>query len=309
VKPVSIRVPPGQTRERIDVYLAGHVENATRSKVQAAIRAGLVLVNGEPVRSSLKVSPGDRITFTPPEPPPPPGGPENIPLDIVFEDEHLIVVNKPAGMVTHPAHGHHNGTLVNALLYHCSGKLSSVNSGPAGVRPGIVHRLDKDTSGLMVVGKTLPAVTALTRAIAAREVQRHYLALVHGVPVPSAQTIEAPIGRDPVSRVRMAVVVGGKPARTDISCLASRDGISAVACRLHSGRTHQIRVHLARRGHPLVADALYGGAPALGLARQALHAARLRLRHPLQGHWLEFERALPRDLALAWAQVVTDRNR
>jgi 23S rRNA pseudouridine1911/1915/1917 synthase len=167
-----------------------------------------------------------------------------------------------------------------------------------------VHRLDKDTSGLMVVGKTLAAVTALSRAIAAREVRRRYLALAHGRVDPAEQSIGLAVGRDPVSRIRMAVLASGKPARTDVKRLASHDGFSALACMLHTGRTHQIRVHLAAIGHPLVSDALYGGAPALGILRQALHATHLRLQHPTRGEWLEFDCPPPADFAAAWARVV-----
>jgi 23S rRNA pseudouridine1911/1915/1917 synthase len=217
-------------------------------------------------------------------------------LDIVYEDELLLVVDKPAGLVVHPAPGNWSGTLLNGLLAH---------HGAASLLPraGIVHRLDKDTSGLMVVGKTLSAVTALTRAIAAREVNRTYLALAHGRVAWTEKEVDAPIGRDPLSRIRMAVVATGKPARTDVRRVGCSDAVSALRCRLHSGRTHQIRVHLAWIGHPLVADPLYGGAPALGMQRQALHATRLGLRHPGDGRWLEFERAPPADLAQAWAQV------
>jgi 23S rRNA pseudouridine1911/1915/1917 synthase len=222
--------------------------------------------------------------------------PQPMALDILFEDAHLLVLNKPAGLVVHPAPGNWSGTLLNGLLAH--------HAAAAGLaRAGIVHRLDKDTSGLMVVGKTLQAVTALTRAIAAREVQRHYLALAHGRVPWREHRIDAPIGRDPASRIRMAVLASGKPARTDVACVAADAHFSALACKLHTGRTHQIRVHLAWSGHALVADALYGGAVALGLQRQALHALRLRLQHPESGTWLDFEQPPPPDFAAAWAAV------
>ncbi len=217
-------------------------------------------------------------------------------LDILFEDEHLLVLNKPAGLVVHPAPGNWSGTLLNALLAHHAGAMALP-------RAGIVHRLDKDTSGVMMVGKTLPAVTALVRDIAARDVHRRYLALAHGEPAQAQFSIDAPIGRDPAVRVRMAVVAGGKPARTDVAVLAARDGISALSCTLHTGRTHQIRVHLAWKGHPLVADALYGGKPALGMARQALHATALKLAHPVSREPLAFACSPPADFLAAWQRV------
>jgi len=199
-------------------------------------------------------------------------------------------------MVVHPAAGNWSGTLLNALLAHHRGAATLP-------RAGIVHRLDKDTSGLMVVGRSLAAVTALVRDIAAREVHRQYLALAHGRLGAVTQRFESPIGRDPRVRVRMAVVAGGKPARTDVEMLAATDAVAALRCTLHTGRTHQIRVHLAHAGHPLVADAVYGGRPALGMLRQALHATRLAFRHPVSGAALDFTAPPPADFAQAWGQV------
>jgi 23S rRNA pseudouridine1911/1915/1917 synthase len=206
------------------------------------------------------------------------------------------VLHKPAGLVVHPAAGNWSGTLLNGLLAH--------DPASAGLpRAGIVHRLDKDTSGLMVVGRSLEGVTGLIRDIAARVVSRKYLALAHGRLGSPGETIEAPIGRDPRVRVRMAVVAGGKPARTDVEELAFAGGIAALRCTLHTGRTHQIRVHLSHRGHPLVGDEIYGGRPALGMTRQALHAAHLAFRHPVTGEAMAFDAPPPDDFARAWALV------
>lgn len=287
---------------RLDKVLVTMAEEFSRSHLQHLIEEGHVRVDGVVAGgASRKVLAGQCVEVDlVPTAESRAFRAEVMPLAIVFEDEHLMVLNKPAGLVVHPAAGNWSGTLLNGLLAHHPGAASLP-------RAGIVHRLDKDTSGLLVVGKTLPAVTALVRAIAAREVHREYLALVHGRLSQASLHIDVPLARDPQSRVRMAVVSGGKPAQTDVTRIAwaeTDDGlVTAVRCKLHTGRTHQIRVHLASRGHPLVADTLYGGRPALGMQRQALHAVRLGLVHPHSGAGLLFEAPLPADLAAAWQQV------
>lgn len=295
-------VTPSWHGWRLDKALVALAPEFSRSHHQGLIEQGLVNLDGvRSLQSSRRLKVGqllqvelrptaESLAFRP----------EAMALDIVYEDEALIVLDKPVGLVVHPAPGHWSGTLLNGLLAHH----------PAAVhlpRAGIVHRLDKDTSGLMMVGKTLQAVTALSRAIAAREVQRLYMAIVHGVLVPGVQTVDAPIGRDPASRLRMAVHHAGRPARTDVEAVASRDGMTAVQCRLHTGRTHQIRVHLSHIGHPLLADRLYGGAPGLQLERQALHAWKLALAHPVHGGRVEFVRPPPTDLAQAWGVLAPSR--
>ncbi len=291
-------VDAGSHHERLDKVLVALAPEFSRSHLQQLIAGGNARVDGVvATAASRRVRAGQRVEV------------ELVPtaesrafraqamdLDVLFEDAHLLVLAKPAGLVVHPAPGNWSGTLLNGLL----ARHAAAATLP---RAGIVHRLDKDTSGVMMVGKSLEAVTALVRDIAARAVHRRYLALAHGVPQQRAFEIEAPIGRDPVSRVRMAVVAGGRPARTDVLCLAAQGGVSALSCTLHTGRTHQIRVHLASRGHPLVADALYGGKPLLGMHRQALHAAELRLAHPVTRVPLRFECRPPPDFAAAWAQV------
>ncbi|MCE4553325.1 RluA family pseudouridine synthase [Roseateles cellulosilyticus] len=296
-------VDAGGHGERLDRWLTGLAPEFSRNHLQALVERGCVSIDGRPQAKTahrlragqhveVELQPTDESRAFRAEP---------MVLDLVFEDEHLLVVNKPAGLVVHPAAGNWSGTLMNGLLAHHAAAATLP-------RAGIVHRLDKDTSGLMVVGKTLEAVTALSRAIAARDVHREYLALAWGR-IEGAFTVEQPLRRDPVSRVKMAIAPAGqgKPARTDVFPLGVGEAggrpASAVHCVLHTGRTHQIRVHLAHAGHPLLADTLYGGVPALGLLRQALHAARLTLDHPVTGAELRFQAPLPADLAGAWAQI------
>jgi 23S rRNA pseudouridine1911/1915/1917 synthase len=288
--------------ERLDKAVVGFVPEFSRNHLQHLIKGGWVKVDGAAVTSpAQRVRAGQRVDVTlQPTEESRAYRAEALPIVVVHEDDDVLVIDKAAGMVVHPAAGNWSGTLLNALL-------ARDPASAALPRAGIVHRLDKDTSGLMVVGRTLAAVTALTRAIAAREVRRRYLAIAHGAPVRDRWTIEAPIGRDPKARTRMAIVGSGKPARTDVERIAASKGFAALRCTLHSGRTHQIRVHLSANGLPLVGDRLYGGAPALGMDRQALHAALLAFAHPRSGAPLAFESAPPGDFAHAWTEVVAAR--
>lgn len=299
----EVHVLPDWHGERLDKLLVRLAPEFSRSHLQQLIEAGHVRLAGQvATTASRRVTAGQLVQIElVPTAQSSAFKAEPVPLHIVYEDEALMVINKPAGLVVHPAAGNWSGTLLNGLLAH--------HAGAAGLaRAGIVHRLDKDTSGLMVVAKNLPAQTALVRAIAAREVSRQYLALAHGEVPMSLERIEASIGRDPVSRVRMAVVGLGKWARTDVHRLGvagqGRQAVSALRCVLHTGRTHQIRVHLAYKGHPLVGDAVYGGKPALGMKRQALHAERLALAHPVSGDTMVWRAPLPEDLAAAWQVVM-----
>jgi len=284
---------------RLDKSLVRHAPEFSRSHLQSLIERGGVRVDGREVTtpsSKLRLGQTVAVHLQPTEQAQAFRA-EPMCLDIRHEDEHLLVLNKPAGLVVHPAPGHWSGTLLNGLLaHHPAASLLP--------RAGIVHRLDRDTSGVMVVAKSLSTMQALVRAIAAREVQRTYRAIAWGAVKADEQDIDAPIGRDPRSRIRMAVLASGKPSRTTVQVLQrSAQGHSALECRLHTGRTHQIRVHLAHVGHPLVADALYGGAAALGLCRQALHAWRLTFAHPVSGAPIEVEEPLPEDLRAAWELV------
>ena len=293
-------VEPGAHGGRLDKAVVALVPEFSRSHLQDLIKAGCVRLDDAPaLGASQRVRAGQRLAVSlQPTAESRAYRGEALPLEIVYEDEALLVLAKAAGMVVHPAAGNWSGTVLNALL----GRDPAAAALP---RAGIVHRLDKDTSGLMVVGRTLVAVTALVRAIAAREVHRGYLAVAHGRLPASRVSIEAPIGRDPRVRTRMAVVASGKPARTDVELVASSDGFCALRCTLHTGRTHQIRVHLASQSLPLVADRLYGGSPALGMERQALHAARLEFAHPTTGAAMSFAASPPDDFQTAWQAVLS----
>ncbi len=283
--------------ERLDRVLADGVPEFSRSYLQQLIERGLVALNGQIVRKvAFRVKSGDaaRIELRP-TPQSQAFKAEQQPIDLVFQDAHLLVINKPAGWVVHPAPGNWSGTLMNALL----GFDSQAFQLP---RAGIVHRLDKDTSGLMVVARTRPVMDALVKAIASREVKRHYLALAqHAWQGPPQRQVTDAIGRDPFHRLRMAVVDlqhhAGKAARTDIELLANGSTSCLVQCALHTGRTHQIRVHMASLGHPLIGDTTYGGQCLAGMQRQALHAFRLAFVHPVSGLLMQFSTDLPSDFA------------
>jgi 23S rRNA pseudouridine1911/1915/1917 synthase len=290
-----------QHGERLDRALALLVPEFSRSYLQQLIESGAVHLNGRPAgKPAHKVKAGDTGTVElKPTPQSQAFTPEAMALDVLFQDEHLLVLNKPAGLVVHPAPGNWSGTLLNGLLAH---------DGAAQMLPraGIVHRLDKDTSGLMVVARSRGAMDALVQAIAAREVARQYMALAHRPWIgPKHRQVDAPIGRDPRNRLRMAVVDlerhPGKAAVTGFDLLENADAGCLVRATLQTGRTHQIRVHMAHIGHPLVADALYGGTAAAGMQRQALHAFRLAFAHPVTQEALEFHAPLPADMEAALA--------
>lgn len=281
---------------RLDVYLSQERKDLSRSYIQRLIREGYVRVNSNPARASLKLKPGDRVELTLPPPPPSPLSPEAMPLSILYEDDDLMVIDKPPGIAVHPAPGHPGHTLVNALLAY------NPSLPGEGLRPGIVHRLDKDTSGLMVVAKKSAAQRDLQTQLKARSVVKKYLVLVQGRPSAPQGTIEAPIGRDPHHRQRMAVVVGGREASTSYRVVDSRDNYSLLEVTTHTGRTHQIRVHLSAIGLPVVGDAVYGKKVPF-LSRQFLHACYLGFKLPSTGLFVEFRSALPPDLERALKSI------
>jgi 23S rRNA pseudouridine1911/1915/1917 synthase len=288
--------------ERLDVFIARALPELTRSRVRRLIDEGLVTVDGRlPAKAGVALESGQRVRITIPPPEPSTPLPESVPLRIVYEDDDLLVVDKPAGMTVHPAPGHRTQTLVNALL----ARYPQLSSAGGEGRPGIVHRLDKDTSGLIIVAKNDAAHLALARQLKAHEVEKTYIALVEGKLKEPEGVIEASIGRHPRQRKRMAVVAGGREARTHYRVLREIDGRSLVEVRPETGRTHQIRVHFASIGHPVAGDAVYGrGRRAIpSLRRQFLHASRLALRHPRTGERLELEAELPEDLLRALGEL------
>lgn len=273
---------------RIDKVLTTLEPEITRSQLKNLINDGHVTVNGQAVKPKYKVQAGDKISLVKPEPQSLELTPENIPLDIVYEDDDVIVVNKPQGMVVHPAPGHPNHTLVNALLYHSP--LSTINGT---FRPGIVHRIDKDTSGLLMVAKNDLAHQSLAEQLRNKTNKREYLALVYGQIKEDEGTIDAPLGRNPQDRKKQAVVKGGRHAVTHFKVVKRYDNFTLVKCILETGRTHQIRVHMKYIGHPLVGDPLYGPRKVIGKNGQFLHAALLGFKHPRTGEEMVFEAPLP----------------
>lgn len=273
---------------RIDVLLSELLDEMSRSNIQKLIEKGHVFVNGKSMTTkNHKLKNGDRISLTIEKPKLFKVLPEDIPLDIIWEDNDIIVINKPKGMVVHPASGNFSGTLVNALIHHCGGNLSTINGD---LRPGIIHRLDKDTGGLLIVGKNNPAHISLAEQLARHEVLRSYNALVHNNFKEDEGTINAPIDRDPGNRLRMAVVEGGRESVTHYWVLERFGDYTYLGVNLETGRTHQIRVHMAYIKHPLVGDALYGPKKqALGATSQMLHSVKLGFIHPTTRVYMEFE--------------------
>jgi len=289
---MTLTVTEAQDGQRIDKMLSEALVGHTRSAIQRFLNDGAVLVNRKPAAKNLKVSAGDRIEIEIPEPEPSTALPEDIPLDVVYEDEHLLVVNKPKGMVVHPAAGHTHGTLVNALLFHCGDSLSGIGGV---LRPGIVHRLDKDTSGLLIVAKNDRAHDHLARQIAEHSFTREYEAVVHGRMKEDSGTINAPIGRHPNDRKKMAVLSkGGREAVTHYTVIERFSQFTHVRLKLETGRTHQIRVHLAQMGRPVAGDPVYGPKKVIKeLFGQCLHAKAIGFVHPATGEFLSFDSELP----------------
>ena len=295
---------PRNARVRLDRFLAAELTQYSRARLQQLIRSGCVRRNGAKARPRDLVRSGDQIELNEPPPEKIDNQPEAIPLDVIFEDDDLIVINKPAGLVVHPGAGHRKHTLVNALLHH-SPSLSGIGGKE---RPGIVHRLDKETSGCLVVAKNDEAHQRLSAQFAARTVQKIYLALVAGKLRPATGLIEQKIGRHPIHRQRMSVSSArGRAAKTEYRVLRWSDKFSLVECRLHTGRTHQVRVHLHHLGHPILGDKIYAPKSAKDFPRQMLHAWKLGFEHPRTKEWQHFEAPIPEDFEDAMKNYCSGR--
>jgi len=291
--PDIIKLSADESGARLDAFLAARLKGVTRSAAVRLIETGAVEVNGEKAKKNYRVTDGDELTVTLPDVEEIPLTPQDIALDVVYEDGDVIVVNKPRGMVVHPAPGHADGTLVNALMYHCGDSLSGIGGEK---RPGIVHRIDKDTSGLIIAAKNDMAHLSLASQLADRSLSRVYEAVVHGSFSQDSGTVSAPIGRHPTDRKRMAVTERGasRAAVTHWEVIARYNGWTHIRCRLETGRTHQIRVHMAHIGHPVLGDLVYGAKkPEKGLAGQCLHARELKFIHPRSGERIELTSELP----------------
>lgn len=287
-----LTVSPEEAGVRIDKYLTEQLPDITRSYLQKLLKDGSVQMNGKPVKASTKTAVGAVIELTIPEPEEPEILPEDIPFDILYEDSDVILINKPKDMVVHPAAGHYTGTLVNALMYHCKGDLSGINGV---LRPGIVHRIDKDTTGVLIVCKNDKAHNALAEQLKEHSITRKYRAIVCGNLKEDEGTVDAPLGRHPQDRKKMAIVrTGGKRAVTHYRVLERFGNYTYIECQLETGRTHQIRVHMASLGHPLLGDEVYGRVKSpFKLEGQTLHAMVLGFIHPTTGEYMEFEAPLP----------------
>jgi len=290
MEPILLTTEQGTSR-RLDAFLAERLPDVSRAAAAKLIESGAVLVDGRIASKSAKLTGAETVAVTLPEPEPIDAVPQDIPLDVVYEDADVIVVNKPSGLVVHPAPGHPDGTLVNALLYHCGDSLSGVGGA---LRPGIVHRIDRDTSGLIIAAKNDAAHRSLSAQLKDHTLARTYECIVVGGLREDRGTVDAPIARDPRDRKRMAVVPGGREAVTHWEVLARYSGYTHVRCRLETGRTHQIRVHMAYLGHPILGDTVYGAKkPVPGLTGQCLHAVGLRFLHPRTGEAVELSCPLP----------------
>ena len=291
MEPILLQTSEADAGTRLDACLARAIEDLTRSAAAKAIEDGRVLVNGKAPNKSYKLMGHEQIEFTPEEPAPIDAVPQDIPLDVVYEDDDVIVVNKPTGLVVHPAPGHPDGTLVNALLHHCGDSLSGIGGEK---RPGIVHRIDRDTSGLIIAAKNDAAHLALSAQLKDHSLSRTYECLVTGNMKQDSGTVDAPIGRSSADRKKMAVVPTGRRAVTHWEVVARYPGVTHLRCRRETGRTHQIRVHMAYIGHPILGDTVYGAKkPVPGLTGQCLHATGLRFVHPRTGEPVELHCPLP----------------